>query len=159
MPATASELFRHVRRELIEASETGLLENPPYEIFGRVKLIREQRYRLITGGDKNFERSRDLAHFARPDGFWFDFTITLTEDDQGLALIAYAFELRFPAEGPIQFVRFDLDPPDQAHEDDGLRCHMHPGSDDIRLPAPLLAPLELLDVFLQDVRLTDRPRT
>jgi hypothetical protein len=73
-----------------------LAEPPP----GVVEKLRELKLRdnayCIVGGDKNQERDRSLGHFERDDGAWFDFSVTVREGRQGLELLAYDFEIRFP---------------------------------------------------------------
>lgn len=57
------------------------------------------------------------------------------------------------------FLRFDLNLPDHRNEARELRCHLHPGSDDILIPAPLLTPAEMLTLFIDGIRFpTDRGR-
>jgi hypothetical protein len=86
-----------------------------------------------------------------------------TRKGQPLELIAYDFELCFPerlhqeARFP-RFVRFDLNPPAHGNESRGLRCHMHPGHDDLLAPAPLMSPFDVLDLFVAGLVLPERPR-
>jgi hypothetical protein len=110
---------------------------------------------VILGGDKNFQRVKDAGfkYFACNDGAWFDFALTLKESSR-LTLIAYNFEIRFPEEFAAKFIRFDLNPPDQANEERGLRAHMHPGSDDISVPYFIMDPLELLRMMIHTFRAT-----
>ena len=61
------------------------------------------------------------------------------------SLIAYRFHLNLPANQSPSFYRFDLNK--KAHDTPLFepRCHLHPGSDERRLPCPPLTPLEVLD--------------
>ncbi|MFS8069055.1 MAG: hypothetical protein ACMG6S_22070, partial [Byssovorax sp.] len=55
-----------------------------------------------------------------------------------------------------------LNLPGHGNEKRDLRCHLHPGSDDLLVPAPLLTPSELLTLFIEGARLVVRhnhPRT
>lgn len=45
-----------------------------------------------------------------------------------------------------KFVRFDLNMPGHHNEAPGLRCHLHPGHDDLQVPAPFMKPLEIVDL-------------
>ena len=55
---------------------------------------------------------------------------------------------RGPEARTPRFVRFDLNEPAHGNESRGLRCHLHPGHDDLIVaPAPLMHPVELLDLF------------
>lgn len=83
---------------------------------------------------------------------WFHFTLTVApRHGQQLDLVAYDFELVFPDGSHPLFIRFDLNPPEHHNEDEGLRSHVHPGTDDFSAPSPLMSPLEILDVLLHDL--------
>lgn len=118
----------------------------------------------IYGGEKDFKRTGNRPHFVRHDGAWFTFTLTVrAHRGQPLELIAYDFELCYPHDllssihGP-RFIRFDLNPPWHDNDPRALRCHMHPGHDDLLAPAPLMSPLELLDLLVTGLRLPEEPR-
>ncbi len=119
----------------------------------------------ILGGDKDFKRTDDQRSFRRADGAWFTFSITVRSLTRNrIELVAYDFELCFPERGhheaPLpRFIRFDLNEPGHANDTKGLRCHVHPGHDDLSAPAPLMSPTELLDLFLTgDLAVPQRPR-
>jgi hypothetical protein len=50
------------------------------------------------------------------------------------------------------FVRFDLNKPGHDNAVVGERCHMHVGSDRYSAPAPLMTPLDILDLFIHGLR-------
>ena len=103
----------------------------------------------IVGGEKNQSRDPSLPHLRRDDDAWFDFSIGVREGDKQLELLAYDFEIRFSPGMGVPFLRFDLNPPGHSNE---MRCHLHPGSDDILVPAPLMSPLEILELFVDGAR-------
>jgi hypothetical protein len=119
---------------------------------------------VINLGDKNQKRNqkrtKTLPHFERFDGAWFDFAVTAFVDfENAIVLQAYSFEIRLPIwtnqpadEIRPSFVRFDLNKPGHNNEGDGERCHIHIGSDLYSAPAPLMKPLEVLDVFIHGLR-------
>lgn len=172
LPARAKELGRQLRNTLRSASDGQLLRTSPSEIFklievlpepppGIVEQLRERELHTgaycIVGGDKNFKRDRNLRHFARNDDAWFDFTVTVREGSEQLELLAYDFEIRFPHGSGTPFLRFDLNLPSHRNEDRELRSHMHPGSDDVIVPAPMMTPVELIELFVHALRCpTDR---
>lgn len=161
LPASADDLFSALRKSLRDASDEGRLSTKPHEIFKLLKLSSTGKGETaILGGEKNFQRTRDKAHFARADGAWFDFTITVAHAgrDKSLILVAYDFEIRFPEHVKPTFVRFDLNQPGHDNETLGLRSHLHPGSDDLSVPSPLMSPLEILDVILHGLALPGNPR-
>lgn len=120
-----------------------------------VVLVLSEGKVAIVGGEKDQSRLKDLPRFKRSDGAWFHFTLTVAErtKHQHVALVGYDFELVFPDGAQPAFVRFDLNPPDHHNEEEGLRSHMHPGTDDFSAPSPLMSPLEILDVLLYDLRI------
>jgi hypothetical protein len=67
----------------------------------------------------------------------------------------------FPDGHQPSFVRYDLN--ERGHENDNrwIRCHLHPGNDDLMIPAPVMSPEELLDVLLRRLQPRDasRPRS
>lgn len=167
LPSRAKELLLDLRKRLIRASETGTLHTPLSEIFQRVQLLDEpppmvadqlrarsllENAYCIVGGEKNQDRDRGVAHLVRNDEAWFDFAITVREHDGKLDLLAYDFEIRFPSAMGSPFLRFDLNLPEHRNEDRELRSHLHPGSDDVQVPAPLMSPTELIVLFIDGLR-------
>jgi len=168
LPQRAKDLFRGLRAALIEASNTKAILESPQDVFKRVKLLPEPPAQIlddlrernlhehafcILGGEKNQARDHDVPHFQRSDDAWFDFSIVVRELGEHLDLLAYDFELRFPPGLGVPFLRFDLNLPQHANEARDVRCHLHPGSDDILVPAPLMTPSELLTLFLEGAQL------
>lgn len=168
LPQRAKDLFRDLRAELIEASNAKAILESPQDVFQRIKLLPEPPAQIldhlrernlhehafcILGGEKNPSRDRQIRHFQRSDDAWFDFSIVVRERSERLDLLAYDFELRFPPGLGVPFLRFDLNLPQHANEDRDIRCHLHPGSDDILVPAPLMTPSELLTLFLEGAQL------
>ncbi len=171
LPDEPHELWRELRGQLWDASDRDLLDMKPKEIADILKLSnsplgRQPEYVAICGGEKDQKRTGKLPCFRRHDGAWFVFTITVRRrHKQPLELYAYDFELCFPEHGDQEeprsprFVRFDLNDPKHDNKAKGLRCHVHPGHDDLIAPAPVLSPVELLDLFLsEDLTLPERAR-
>lgn len=170
LPDEPRALYRAMRTMLMSACDEGTLAMKPPEIFRALRvsdspLGPRPEYEGIFGGEKDLKRTGERPRFIRRDGAWFTFTITVrVRPARPLDLFAYDFELCFPASVDVEarfprFVRFDLNPPLHGNEARGLRCHMHPGHDDLIAPAPLMTPLELLDLFLdRSFTLPERPR-
>lgn len=170
LPRRANDLRNELRNVLIGAQRARKLRTSPQEILQLVETLpepppnvanqlRDQKLLsnayCIVGGDKNQDRDRGLRHFKRDDDAWFDFTITVREEGRQLALLAYDFEIRFPPGTGAPFLRFDLNLPGHPNE---LRAHLHPGSDDVLVPAPMLSPTEILRLFVDELRLTTNRR-
>jgi hypothetical protein len=171
LPKTARDLRDELRTMLLKASDDHTIRTTPAQILGghlslleppqRVdKALREagidQGAKCIFGGEKNQDREVALAHFMRDDAAWFDFSITVRQTPGGLELLAYDFEIRAVPNVAAPFLRFDLNLPAHRNEQRELRCHVHPGSDDVLIPAPLLGPIELLHLFLNGLRVGRR---
>ncbi len=148
---TKDELLRLVRCYLRVAIQDEVLTNTPHDLFQLVRhgSARNRDEFLIVGGEKNEARDISLPCFRRADGGWFHFALTGRQQSRaGIELLGYNFEYCFPG-SPVQFVRFDLSSPlgeatDNIHR--GLRSHLHPGRDDVQVPAAALTWQELLDL-------------
>lgn len=171
---SAKRVVSAIRVYLISASNEGALRDAPGEIErmlayddgaaeqrAREVLVNASSFRdrAIAGGAKNFKRDPGELHFTRHDGAWFDFNVVVRERGAGapVDLLAYNFELRFPAGRQPAWFRFDLNPPGHANEDHGVRCHLHPGTDDWSLPSVYLDPFEILDLFVYGMRTPRAP--
>lgn len=147
------QLFQAFQRHLTRAFNSGRLKDPLTHILKHLRLDMYTEGFTIYGarlGQANFSRTRDQPHFTRSDGVWFDFLIAGRPCIAGVEIVAYSCELRFPeaiAAFP-RFVRFDLNPPGHANEAPGLRCHVHPGHDDLQAASPLMRPLDLVDLCI-----------
>ncbi|MEZ4298386.1 MAG: hypothetical protein R3B70_25770 [Polyangiaceae bacterium] len=155
LPGSARDLFLEIRRHLVEASDEGALSSSQSDIFRLLKTaespFRDRDQKAIVGGEKDLKRTGDHPCFVRHDGARLHFTITVTQRaGEPLFLFAYDFELMFPKDLSPRFVRFDLNEPDHRNDREGIRSHLHPGHDDLQVPAPLLHPVELLDVLIYD---------
>ena len=93
--------------------------------------------------------------FYRYDGARISFAITVRSVGPILELVSYRFHLQFPAGRAPTHVRFDLNPEGGA-SDDPLReprSHVHVGAEDLRVPAPLMGPVEILEKLLYGMSL------
>ena len=168
LPRRAKQLHGQLRSELLEASNARAILDSPPDVFRRVVLLSEPPLQVleelrarslhrhaycILGGEKNQARDHGVPHFRRRDGAWFDFSIVVREHEDELELLAYDFELRFPPGMGVPFLRYDLNLPRHDNAERDLRCHLHSGSDDLLVPAPLMTPSELLAVFLEGAQL------
>ena len=159
----AQQLRKQILRSLTRAASDGILKTPPQEIYNLLKLreAEEQGKNVfeITGGQRNFKRRKDIPHFERMDGCWFDFAIFINQNQRDPEIIGFNFEIRFPENYSVQFLRFDFNLPNHRNEERGMRFHIHPGHDDFMIPSSPLSPLEILALFLNAFPINDRPRT
>jgi hypothetical protein len=145
-----------MRAAMKRAYDDDVLAVPQHDINRYVHIvapppgIEGARVRAIAGGEKDFKRRSESAQLRRSDGVWFHFTITVAEGrGKALDLLAYTFEVAYPDGHVPEFIRFDLNPPGHPNEAREMRSHMHPGREDLRLPAPVLDPLEALHLMLR----------
>ena len=112
-----------------------------------LKILKEKKdqgiFQVSLG--PSIDKGPEESHFHFESGSRLSFGISLRESEGRCALLAYRFQVNFPATSPVPFLRFDLNP--EAHPTPLFepKCHYHPGSDEIRLPCPPLMPLEVLD--------------
>jgi len=151
----AKRLHRAIRTYLINASDQHLIresEKAIYELFLMIK-CKGNDFDLAVGDVRNFNRNPALPHFTRSsDGAWFDFQLLAHEVSGTVEIKAYDFEIRFLTSKP-EFIRYDLNLANHKNATIALRSHMHPGNDDegLAVPAPIMTPFEILDLFLHGV--------
>jgi hypothetical protein len=158
---SAKSLWSELLKCLIAACDDGFLQTKNHDLRSLLKMKEDNKNKgwiLITGGIKNQKRSKDIPHFERFDGCWFDFAITVDENCNPAQIIAFNFEIRFVDDNPIGFLRFDLNPPGHNNEERGIRFHIHLSSDDLKVHSPPMSPLEILHLFLYDLKMPKRPR-
>jgi hypothetical protein len=145
---------------LTTASNEGILKTKLNEIYKLLKITKPTKGIIeITGGQRNFNRIKEIPHFERCDGCWFDFAILVDENIKPAEIIAFDFEIRFLENNPTKFLRFDLNLPEHNNDDKGKRFHIHPGNDDLMIHASPMSPLEILHLFLYDLKIPERPRS
>lgn len=113
-------------------------------VYSGLRKITSHDLVYITLGPQ-FDKGPTESHFYLESGARFSFGITLREGNGRCALVEYRFHLHLAEGSSPPFYRFDLN--EKPHHSPLVepRCHMHPGSDDIRLPCPPLTPLDVLD--------------
>jgi len=155
------QLYREIQSYLFKASDRRLLDEGQTDIRRNLGFDdRKGYFDIAVGSVRNFNRTKELPHFTRPDGGWFDFQLQVKEEDGRAEIIAYDFELRLPRDAGFDFVRFDLNPPGHPNQDDGLRSHLYLNADDdgLAAPAPVMSPFEILDLFVHGLHRTGRVR-
>ncbi|MBD2294527.1 hypothetical protein H6G06_13835 [Anabaena sphaerica FACHB-251] len=158
---SAKMLRGEILKSLIAARDDKFLKTEFHQIHNLLKITpsKDKGIIEITGGQRNFNRIKETPHFERCDGCWFDFAILVNENIKPAEIIAFNFEIRFLEDNPTKFLRFDLNLPEHNNEDKGKRFHLHPGNDDLMVHASPMSPLEILHLFLYDLKIPERPRT
>lgn len=171
---TAHQLRRHLRAVLLKASKEETLKETQGQIEALLKEApasssggRTQRQgtvlQLLGGGNKDGTRfSEDPSErsaFTRHDGAKLDFSLTVREGDQGVEILGYVFRITFENDKLCpSFLRIDMNLPQHANEEDGLRVHLHPGNNDLQVPMPWMTPREILILFLYGLTLPAKAR-
>ena len=161
-----ADLLRQLRNYLRQAIEDETLQHAPEDLYQLVKKMaaKNRDEFLIVGGDKNEQHDPNLPSLRRADGSFFHFTLTCRQKSrEPVELLGYNFELCFAAapNARREYVRFDLTSPTgeaTANIERGMRSHLHPGSDDIQVPAAALTPIELLDLCVYRLKPRDSAR-
>lgn len=85
------------------------------------------------------------SFFNFPSGARLSFSIAVRQHDGKCDILSYRFHFHFPDKHSPEFIRIDL--LDKPHSDPLKEplAHIHPGMHEIRLPCPLLTPIEVLD--------------
>jgi hypothetical protein len=144
----AVTLLGKIRAVLKKATDQDLLQVPQHDIFKYVRIVEAPREvaaattraaRAIIGGIKDFKRRRASKHLVRADG---------EKQNEPLELVAYDFELVYDEGHVPPYIRFDLNQHGHRNEFREIRSHMHPGSEKILVPLPILNPLEALDLMM-----------
>jgi len=153
LPASAKTLASDVRRCLLVAADEGVLRTPPESIFRLLKTEERtaERGTIVVAmlGGATFDKGQsEDAFFIRSDGARLSFGVAVAyQRGAEPELLTYRFHLRFARNGSPAFIRLDLN--DESR--DPLmepRSHLHPGSDGLRLPVPVMTPLEILERLL-----------
>lgn len=152
----SSHLFKKIRSQLRAAHDEGSLQTSHADIYQHLTHASDPapggQRSVITYGKPNFHRVPTEPHLLRDDGAWFDFGLTLDDRARSARLLAYHFEIRFPDDAQARFLRLDLNKPEHANEDQGLRSHLHPGDDDILFPSIVFNPCDALSLFIHGMR-------
>ena len=84
-------------------------------------------------------------HLHLDSGSRLSFLLVVREAAGTSELVSFRFHFHFPEGHSPVYLRFDLNR--DAHKDPLSEplCHLHPGRKHIRVPIPLLAPIEILD--------------
>lgn len=157
----AKTLYRQLLKILNDGYDAKILLTSQADIRKFLKLTDsnlQSNESEIVGGSRNFKRLKDLPHFERRDGCWFDFALILRQNNKSAEVVGFNFEIRFPESVPVKFLRFDLNLPDHNNEDHGMRFHIHPGNDDFMINAPPMSPVEILHLFLYGLVIPEKPR-
>jgi hypothetical protein len=139
---------------ITQANLYGLIKTPTKPEYGqKVTAI------MVGNATKNFGRDPEQPHIRRKDGAWFDFSILVDQTKQPSEIIGFDFEIRFPENCSVAFLRYDMNTPGHQNETMGLRFHIHPGSDDLMIHSGPLTPIEILQQFLYGLPIPIKPRT
>jgi hypothetical protein len=160
---SAKKLYCEISNILSDARNERILSNKQADIpkllqLKTINAVPKDKMEIL-GGERNFDRIKTIPHFERQDGCWFDFAIALKQTKTSAEVIGFNFEIRFPDNVPVRFLRFDFNLPEHDNEERGMRFHIHPGCDDFMVNAPPMSPIEILNLFLYGFDIPEKQRS
>jgi hypothetical protein len=112
-----------------------------------LKLVKQtvsQEITSITLGP-TIDKGPTDQHFYLESESRLSFGIEIRETQGRCSLVAYRFHLSLPDGMSPSFYRFDLNPKAHGSPLTEPRAHYHVAMEHVRLPSPLLTPVEVLD--------------
>jgi hypothetical protein len=100
---------------------------------------------FVIGLGPTFDKGDTETHFHFPSGARLSFGVTLRNQANTGVLVAYRFVLKFPLTSGVDSFLFHLNPKRHSDPVQEPRFHVHPGFPHLRIPAPALSPLDVLD--------------
>jgi hypothetical protein len=133
------ELHRRLRSYLARLGDLHPGNNPQ-----DLRVADVQDGTVITLGPQVDKGPTD-QHFRFRSGARLSFGLTLIEGVTGWRLRSYRFQVNLPGGRNWPYFRFDFT--GRPHNDPLPEplCHLHPGFPNLRLPSPVMTPLEVLD--------------
>ena len=160
IPVKAEDLCKALINELLRASRNDVIVNAQNDIRHLIQMTdgkpKTGPVYEVACGPKEWKRPETVnpkVHLLREDAALIQFHLEVEELPDRLRLLSYSMEMWLPVGGVLPFVRLHLNPPSRENADSGMRAHVHPGHDDIRLPTPILSPAEALSFLLYDCAL------
>lgn len=137
------ELLRRVRAYLIKRADEMNARN---NVIANLRISQPDQTGVSTiNYGPSIDKGETDHHFYFDSGARLCFGITVRGSNTNCEVLSYRFHYHYSDNGPLEFVRFDLNT--KKHPDPLMepRSHVHPGLEDMRLPLAPLAPLEVLD--------------
>lgn len=136
-----SQVLTQIRAYLQRRSDEMRTRNNPYDLL---RLRNESGLAVLELGPR-FDKAPTPRHFWFDSGARLCFGLTLREVQDGSQLVAFRYHYTFPDGHSVKFLRFDLNR--EVHSDALAepRCHLHPGTEKVRLPFSVHHPIEILD--------------
>ena len=154
LPPTREEFLTRIRNCLLDAVDSGVLASSPSDIFRLLKHEFQEEgdgTRIVTvfGGASLDKGQATDEFFVKADGTRISFGITaLYPRAVPPTLRAYRFHLRYADGSNPRYVRIDLN---RGSGGDALvepRSHVHIGAERLRVPVPIMTPVEILEKYL-----------
>lgn len=137
------DVFSQIRAYLLRRSDEMETTNNPIQLL---KFRPEQGGWAEIALGPTFDKGPSAEHFQFDSGARLSFGLTLRElDRRHSQLVAFRYHYQLPASGFPAYLRFDLNKAPHLDALSEPQCHLHPGSEDIRIPMSLHDPLEILD--------------
>ncbi len=136
------KVLSEVRAYLIRRSEEMDTRNNPIQLL---KFRRENNGMAVILLGPTFDKGPTAEHFRFDSGARLSFGLALRGVGHNSQVVSYRFHYHLPDGGSPQYLRFDLNESPHENPLSELRCHLHPGSENVRIPLSLHDPIEILD--------------
>ena len=146
IPHPPKEVFKRLRVYLLKEAEQQNHQTQQHEVSGLLKQQQDHNRFIIFLGPAFDKEPSALKPFVLGSGGSLSFGLVLKDSNGGSILEAAFFHFRSKK---AQVIRYDITPKPRDLLDDP-RAHYH-WADDLRLPAPVLHPLHILEVLFRVV--------
>lgn len=140
---SAKKLFFMLRNYLVEQARTQSTFN---DVYSKIKLTGPDvnGFALITLGP-TIDKGPSSEHFVFDSGARLSLAVAVHEKAGLSELITLRFHYHFPDGHSPAYLRFDLNKASHSAPLAEPRSHLHPGLKNVRVPIPVLHPVEVLD--------------
>jgi len=140
---TAKKLFYRLQSYLVEQCRNHAASN---NIYSKIKFYAadSKGVALILLGP-SIDKGPSEEHINLDSGSRLSFLVAVKEGPSGSELVTFRFHLQFSNGHSPAYLRFDLNSSGHTVPLGEPRCHFHPGLEDVRIPLPILHPVEILD--------------
>jgi len=135
-------VFSRLRAYLWEQSQ---LSGIPSNVYSALKHAPQHGGEVLISLGPTFVRGPSDPPFVLASGARLSFALTLRDSGSHSSVVAYSFRYYLPTDRWPEFLRFDLNRENHPDPLAEPRCHLHPGLNEVRLPAPVLDPFAVLD--------------
>lgn len=140
---SARKLFYRLQNYLVEQCRNHSTVNDVYSKI-RFQAADSKGVALILLGP-SIDKGSSHEHVHLDSGGRLSFLVAVREEGGGTELVSFRFHFQLADSHSLPYLRFDLNNESHAEPLGEPRCHLHLGIEDVRVPIPILHPVEILD--------------